>query len=147
MGSDSGSSDETDEERASPPEPLSEISNSMPSESLFSIDDYLKMYRVAASEVAFQILRSLDEHGKLSTSELAEITGREDNDLHYYLRTLKRHALIQNRRNPNTGTSETYSYYVLTELAQTILEHGLADGVELLAEQETEIAEKFSTEG
>ncbi|WP_229774123.1 helix-turn-helix domain-containing protein [Halocalculus aciditolerans] len=100
------------------------------------------MYKVAASKPAFNILRALSEEGKLSTSELGMMLDREDNDLHYYLRKLKRSALIRNRRDPNTGTEETYSYYELTDLGHVILTEGLATGIQELVKEESTISKQ-----
>lgn len=116
----------------------------LPEDSLFTLDDYLEMYKVATSKPAFNILRALKAEGKLSTSELETMLDREGNDLHYYLRKLKRSALIRNRRDPNTGTEETYSYYELSDLGHVILTEGLETGVEKLAAEEATITEKYS---
>lgn len=117
---------------------------SFPEDSLSSIKDYLEMYTVASKEPAFEILTALSEYDRLSTSELTELTDREGNELHYYLRNLKRKALIKNRRDPNTGTAEPYSYYTLTELGNTVLTHGIETGIKKLAEQEAEIDAKYT---
>jgi len=127
----------------SPEEAELELESNLPEDSLFSIEDYLEMYKVAASKPAFNILRTLREEDRLSTSELSMMLDREDNDLHYYLRKLKRSALIRNRRDPNTGTEETYSYYELTDLGHVILTEGLGTGVEKLATEESTLSGKY----
>jgi len=114
----------------------------LPEDSLFTIEEYLEMYKVAASEPAFSILCALSKEDKLSTSELGMMLDREDNDLHYYLRKLKRSALIRNRRDPNTGTGETYSYYELSDLGHVILTEGLATGVQELVKEEATISKQ-----
>jgi len=116
----------------------------LPEDSLFTLEEYLDMYRVAASEPAYQILRALSEEGRLSASELSMLLDREGNELHYHLRKLKRLALVRNRRDPNTGTEETYSYYTLTDLGHTVLTEGLGTGIEQLAREEATISEKYS---
>ena len=115
----------------------------LPEDSLFTVEDYLEMYKTATSEPAFRILCALSEEGKLGASELGMMLDREDNDLHYYLRKLKRSALIKNRRDPNTGTQETYSYYELTDIGHVVLTEGVATGVEKLAAEEKTISEKY----
>jgi DNA-binding PadR family transcriptional regulator len=72
------------------------------------------------------------------------VLGEEDNALHYPLRTLKDVALIKNRRDPNTGTEETYSYYELTELGRIVLTEGIREGVRILARQEAALEDKYS---
>jgi len=118
------------------------LSPEVPEDSLFTIEEYLEMYKVAASEPAFSILCALSEEDKLSASELGIMLGREDNDLHYYLRKLKRSALIRNRRDPNTGTEETYSYYELTDLGHVILTEGMATGIQELVKEEATISKQ-----
>lgn len=115
----------------------------LPEDSLFTLEEYLEVYDVASSEPAFSILCALSEEGRLSASELSMMLDREGNDLHYYLRKLKRSALIRNRRDPNTGTEEPYSYYVLTDLGHTVLTEGLKTGVEKLATEEATVSEKY----
>lgn len=116
----------------------------LPEDSLFTLDEYLDMYKVASSEPAFKILCTLRDESKLSTSELAMLLGREDNDLHYYIRKLKRSGLIRNRRDPNTGTEETYSYYELTDMGHVVLTDGIAAGVQKLACEEATIADNYT---
>jgi len=118
------------------------LSPEVPEDSLFTIEEYLEMYKVAASEPAFSILCALSEEDKLSASELGMMLDREDNDLHYYLRKLKRSALIRNRRDPNTGTEETYSYYELTDLGHVILTEGMATGIQELVKEEATISKQ-----
>lgn len=115
----------------------------LPEDSLLTREEYLEMYETAASEPGFTILHALSEEGKLSTSELEMLLDREDNNLHYHLRKLKRCALIRNRRDPNTGTKETYSYYELTDLGHVVLTEGLLTGVQKLAAEERTISEKY----
>lgn len=114
----------------------------LPEDSLFDIEDYLEMYRVASSQPAFAIMRALREEGKLSTSELEELLNREANNLHYYLRQLKRYALIKNRRDPTTGTAEPYSYYILTDLGHLVLTEGLETSIKQMATEERTLAAK-----
>lgn len=121
-----------------------DIKFDLPEDSLFTKTDYLEMYHLATKEVPYEILDQLSKRDKLSTTELAELTNREGNKLHYYLRELKRKALVKNRRDPNTGTEETYSYYTLTDLGNTVLTHGPKKGMKILAEQEAEISEKYT---
>lgn len=115
----------------------------LPADSLFTPEEYLEMYRVAASEPAFTILTVLSDEGRLSASELSMMLDRKGNELHYHLRKLKRAALIRNRRDPNTGTEEPYSYYTLTDLGHTVLTEGLKTGVEKLAAEEATIADQY----
>lgn len=115
----------------------------LPEDSLFTLEEYLEMYDVASSEPAFAILCALSEEGQLSASELSMMLGREGNDLHYYLRKLRRVALVRNRRDPNTGTEEPYSYYTLTDLGHTVMTEGLKTGIEKLAAEEATISEKY----
>lgn len=123
-------------------EPLS-VDVDLPEDSLFTVEEYLEMYETAASEPAFSILCALSEEGRLSASELESALDREDNGLHYYLRKLKRSALVRNRRDPNTGTEETYSYYELTDLGHVVLTEGLVTGIKKLAAEEATISEKY----
>lgn len=121
-----------------------DLDGDLPEDSLFDLEDYLKMYEVAAKPKQFQILQALAENNQLSTSELSMVLGEEDNALHYPLRTLKDLALIKNRRDPNTGTEETYSYYELTDMGRTVLTEGVRDGVAILARQEAALEDKYS---
>jgi len=116
----------------------------LPEESLFTLDDYLNMYRVASTRPGFTILTLLQAEERLSTSELSQALDRESNKLHYHLRKLKDAALIRNRRDPNTGTEDVYSYYMLTDLGHTVLTHGVKTGVEKLAAEEHEIQERYA---
>lgn len=116
----------------------------LPEESLFTLDDYLNMYRVASTRPGFTILTLLRAEKRLSTSELSQALDRESNKLHYHLRKLKDAALIRNRRDPNTGTEDVYSYYMLTDLGHTVLTHGVKTGVEKLADEEHEIQERYA---
>ena len=116
----------------------------LPEDSLFDIEDYLKMYEVASKPKQFTILTALAENNELSTSELSMVLGEADNALHYPLRTLKNAALIRNRRDPNTGTEETYSYYELTDLGRTVLTEGIREGVKIFAREESALEDKYS---
>jgi len=116
----------------------------LPEESLFTLDDYLEMYNVASTKPGFTILTLLQTEEHLSTSELSQALDRESNKLHYHLRKLKDTALIQNRRNPNTGTEDEYSYYMLTDIGHTVLTHGIKTGVEKLVAEEHEIQEQYA---
>jgi len=116
----------------------------LPNESLFSLDDYLQLYNVGSTRVGFSILTLLETEKRLSTSELSDALDRESNKLHYHLRKLKRTGLIRNRRDPSTGTEDTYSYYMLTELGQTVLTHGVKTGLEKLAAEEYEIQQRYA---
>jgi DNA-binding MarR family transcriptional regulator len=136
MLTDEGGDGEGDDEEFS-------LAVDLPEDSLFTLDDYLEMYETAASRPAFDILTALSEEGRLSASELEMMLDSEGNDLHYHLRKLKRSALIVNRRDPNTGTKETYSYYELTDLAHVILTEGLATGVQKLAAEEATLSDKY----
>ncbi|WP_458209812.1 helix-turn-helix domain-containing protein [Haladaptatus sp. NG-SE-30] len=116
----------------------------LPEDSIFDIEDYLKMYEVASKPKQFKILTALAESNELSTSELSMVLGEADNALHYPLRTLKDVALIRNRRDPNTGTKETYSYYELTDMGRTVLTEGIREGVKILAREESALEDKYS---
>ena len=117
----------------------------LPDDSILDLNDYLRMYEVASKPKQYEILHTLAEHDELSTSELSTVLGETDNALHYPLRTLKQVGLIRNRRDPNTGTTETYSYYELTDMGRIVLTEGIQDGVEKLARQESELKSKYST--
>jgi DNA-binding MarR family transcriptional regulator len=116
----------------------------LPEDSLFDLEDYLDMYQVASKKKPFKILMALNESKELSTSELSMLLGVEGNRLHYPLRKLKDVGLIDNRRDPNTGTEEPYSYYKLTDMGRTVLVQGPAEGVKTLAKQEESLNEKYS---
>ncbi|AHG02337.1 hypothetical protein HALLA_20760 (plasmid) [Halostagnicola larsenii XH-48] len=115
----------------------------LPEDSLFTLEEYLEMYDVASSEPAFSILCALSEAERLSAGELSDALDRDGNELHYYLRKLKRCALVRNRRDPNTGTEDPYSYYVLTNLGETILTYGIKTGIEKLVEEEATITDEY----
>lgn len=121
-----------------------EVDVEFPEDSIFTRDEYLEMYHVAADEPAFSILMALQAQDRLSASELAELVDREANGLHYHLRKLKEHALIVNRRKPSSGTEEPYSYYELTDLGHVVLSKGLAEGVRELANREGTFSDQFS---
>lgn len=121
-----------------------ELDIDLPEDSLFTLEEYLEMYDVASSGPAFEILKALREADKLSASELETVLDREGNNLHYYLRKLKRSALVRNRRDPNTGTEETYSYYELTDPGHIVMTEGLETGIEKLAAAEATISQKYS---
>jgi len=116
----------------------------LPEDSIFDLEDYLQMYEVASKPKQFRILNALAEANELSTSELSMYLEEEGNSLHYPLRTLQDVALIKNRRDPNTGTEETYSYYVLTDMGRTVLNEGIETGVKILARQEAALEDKYS---
>jgi len=116
----------------------------LPEDSIFDLEDYLKMYEVASKPKQFKIMEALAENNELSTSVLSMVLGEEDNALHYPLRTLKEVALIKNRRNPNTGTEQTYSYYELTDMGRTVLTEGIREGVKILAHEEAALEDKYS---
>jgi DNA-binding MarR family transcriptional regulator len=120
-----------------------DIDVDVPEDSLLTREEYLEMYDVASSEPAFSVLCALSEVERLSASELAELLDRDGNDLHYHLRKLKRTGLVRNRRDPNTGTAEAYSYYALTDLGHTVLTYGLKTGIEKLAAEEASISEQY----
>jgi DNA-binding MarR family transcriptional regulator len=115
----------------------------LPDQSFLTLEEYLEMFKTASSEPAFKILCALQEYTRLSTSELSMVVGREDNDLHYYLRKLKRVGLVVNRRDPNTGTEETYSYYELTDMGELVLTEGIATGVKKIAQDEATLSENY----
>jgi len=115
-----------------------------PEDSIFDLEDYLEMYEVASKPKQFLILEALAENNELSTSELSMVLDEEDNALHYPLRTLKDVSLIRNRRDPNTGTKETYSYYELTDMGWTVLTEGIREGVKILAREEAALEDKYS---
>ncbi|GAA0284313.1 helix-turn-helix domain-containing protein [Halobacterium noricense] len=118
----------------------------LPEDSILTREEYLEMYDVASGEPAFSILTALSEVERLSTGELADLLDREGNDLHYHLRKLKRTGLVRNRRDPNTGTEQPYSYYTLTDLGHTVLTYGLKTGIEKLAAEEAAISEQYGGE-
>mgnify|MGYP000238670619 CR=1 FL=1 len=121
-----------------------ELDVDLPEDSIFDLEDYLKMYEVASKPKQFRIMEALAEDNELSTSELSMVLGEEDNALHYPLRTLKEVGLIKNRRNPNTGTKETYSYYELTDMGRVVLTEGIREGVRILAREEAALEDKYS---
>ncbi|MGB9933920.1 winged helix-turn-helix domain-containing protein [Haloarcula amylolytica] len=121
-----------------------ELDVDLPEDSIFDLEDYLKMYEVASKPKQFRIMEALAEDNELSTSELSMVLGEEDNALHYPLRTLKEVGLIKNRRNPNTGTEETYSYYELTDMGRVVLTEGIREGVRILAREEAALEDKYS---
>lgn len=121
-----------------------DLDGKLPDDSIFDREDYLKMYEVASKPKQFTILNALHEENELSTSELSMVLEEKDNSLHYPLRTLQEVALIRNRRNPNTGTEEPYSYYELTDMGRTVLTEGIQDGVKRLARQESAFEDKYS---
>jgi len=121
-----------------------ELDVDLPEDSLFDLEDYLEMYEVASKPKQFRILNALAENNELSTSELSMVLEAKDNALHYPLRTLKDVGLIRNRRDPNTGTKETYSYYELTDMGRVVLTEGVRDGVRLLAREEASLEDKYS---
>lgn len=116
----------------------------LPEDSIFDVEDYLKMYEVASKPKQYEILKALAKSNRLSTSQLSMELGLKDNALHYPLRTLKKVALIKNRRDPNTGTEETYSYYELTDLGRIVLTEGIGEGVKILAREESALEDKYS---
>ena len=120
------------------------LETAFPEQSIFTADDYLKLYQVASARPAADILFLLAEHERLSTSELSTALGREDNKLHYHLRKLKETGLIRNRRDPNTGTGKTYSYYELSDVAQTVFTSGIKTGLEKFVDKEHGFEEKYS---
>lgn len=123
---------------------MPDVDVDVPDQSLFDVEDYLQMYKVASKPKQYRILQALAKHNELSTSELSTEISETDNALHYPLRTLKQVGLIRNRRDPNTGTTETYSYYELTDMGRIVLTEGIPDGVKKLARQESEIKNKYS---
>lgn len=116
----------------------------LPEDSLFTEEDYYKMYRVASQPLRSKIMRALHEYGRLSTSEISDIVDKDANDLHYHLRQLKQSALVRNQREPRSGTDKPYSYYTLTSLGKTVLTDGLESGVQKLAAQEHDIQDYYS---
>lgn len=99
------------------------------------------MYGVSSSEPAFRILLTLDNKDKLSAKELSATLERDSNSLHYHLRKLKRTALVRNRRDPSTGTEETYSYCELTHLGDIVLSEGLKTGIQRMIAEEHALGE------
>jgi len=120
-----------------------DLDTDLPECSVFDLEDYLKMYEVASKPKQYQIMEALAENNELSTSELSLVLGEEDNALHYPLRTLKEVGLIKNRRDPSTGTEETYSYYELTDMGWTVLAEGIRDGIKRLAREESALEGKY----
>lgn len=116
----------------------------IPEDSLFTEEDYYKMYRVASQPLRLKIMRALHENERLSTSEISDIVGKKANDLHYHLRQLKQSALVRNQREPRSGTNEPYSYYTLTSLGKIVLTEGLESGVQKLAAREHAIQDYYS---
>lgn len=116
----------------------------LPEDSIFTEDDYYKMYRVAAQPLRLKIMQALREYERLSTSEISDIVEKDANDLHYHLRQLKKTALVRNQREPRSGTDEPYSYYRLTPLGNIVLTEGLESGVQKLAAQEHDIQDHYS---
>jgi DNA-binding transcriptional ArsR family regulator len=116
----------------------------LPEDSIFTEEDYYKMYRVASHPLRSKIMRALREYERLSTSEISDIVNKDANDLHYHLRQLKQTALVRNQREPRSGTDEPYSYYTLTSLGKIVLTEGLETGVQKLATQEHEIQDHYS---
>jgi DNA-binding MarR family transcriptional regulator len=116
----------------------------VPERSFLTGEEYLEMYRTACSQPAFTILYALSERERLSSSDLESLLDREGNELHYHLRKLKQHGLVRNRRDPNTGTEETYSYYTLTDLGKTVLSEGPKAGIEKHAAEEMALTKEYS---
>ena len=141
---DGGHPERTGDPNNQPEDDSFDLDVDLPEDSIFDLEDYLNMYEVASRHKQFRILTALAKNNELSTSELSRELGLEDNRLHYPLRTLKDTALIRNRRDPNTGTEETYSYYELTDLGRIVLTEGIAEGVNILAQQEATLESKYS---
>ncbi|EMA25404.1 winged helix-turn-helix domain-containing protein [Haloarcula amylolytica] len=121
-----------------------DIGTDLPEDSILTPEDYLKMYEVASKPKQYRIMEALAENNELSTSELSMVLGEENNTLHYPLRTLKEVGLIKNRRDPTTGTEETYSYYELTDMGWTVLTEGIHEGIRILAREESALEEMYS---
>ncbi|MEE6209120.1 helix-turn-helix domain-containing protein [Salarchaeum sp. III] len=122
---------EADDRYAPPP---------LPGESLLDLDDYLAMQRVIGDSTRYRILTALLRNGESSASALADALDVPSNRLHYHLDTLQDVGLVQNRKRKDRGENGVHSYYVATGLAETLLEHGVAE----LISRERELLDRYA---
>lgn len=63
---------------------------------------------------------------KMSATELGEILGRSENELHYHLDRLVNAGLVENRKQSTPDTEELYSYYEVTGLGADLIDAATA---------------------
>lgn len=104
----------------------------LPEDSLFTADDYTRMYRVAASETGHIILGLLHEEGQLSERTLKSRAGENADEFQAVLKQLQRAALITQRKGPHLEDSS----YSISRLGKVVLMHGPKRGISILATEE-----------
>jgi len=112
----------------------------LPEDSLLDLDEYLAMQRAIGDSTRYRILTALLRAGESSASDLAESLDVPSNRLHYHLDALQDVGLVQNRKREERGANGVYSYYVATELAETLLRHGVAE----LIGRERELLDRYA---
>lgn len=109
-----------------------DVSLDLPEDSLFTADDYARMYRVAASETGHTILRLLHKEGQLSERNLKSRAGDNADEFQAVLKQLQRVALITHRKGPHLEDSS----YSISRLGKVVLMHGAKRGISILATEE-----------
>ncbi|WP_226013100.1 ArsR/SmtB family transcription factor [Halomicrobium salinisoli] len=99
----------------------------LPEDSVLDLADYLAMQRAIGNETRFRILRTLARNGDLSATELRETLDVEANNLHYHLDELVDVGLVQNRKRSEPDRDGLYSYYRVSPLGETMLDHGVEE--------------------
>lgn len=99
--------------------------DTLPDDSVLSLEEYLAMQRAIGNEIRFHVLDLLVEAGALSAKEIGDALDVPSNTFHYHLNELVGVGLVENRKRQEPDSAGPSSYYRATSLGRGVLEHGV----------------------
>lgn len=114
----------------------------LPRDSLLDANDYREMYRIASSDVGFDVMYALETYNAaLPESGLVQILNHPVDDVNNAIQDLTRVALVKAVRGPDIKRVE----YQLSELGETVVGADcVADGIQELAQEDTDLKDRYT---
>lgn len=103
-----------------------------PQDSIYELEDYLRMLKVLSDELSFRILLALYRRESIDQNSIQDKSGSIPARVESRLFTLQSSGLIRRSRTPSRKGPETR--YRISALGETFLENGIIDLID--AEQE-----------
>lgn len=113
----------------------------LPETSVLSLDEYLDMQAAIGNRTRFEIVYRLSRTDEMSPTELDAVMDIDDSTLHYHLNELRDVGLVEKRVRTERNSDGLDTYYRVTILGDTILEHG----VETLLRREWDFIEAYDS--
>lgn len=113
----------------------------LPETSVLSLDEYLDMQAAIGNRTRFEIVYRLSRTDEMSPTELDVAMDIDDSTLHYHLNELRDVGLVEKRVRTERNSDGLDTYYRVTILGDTILEHG----VEALLRREWDFIEAYDS--